>query len=117
MVTKEDVESFLSNFHSKVNVYGIVFRDDRQKNLETLAELEITPLYRETIILGLEYIDYVDGPIVETLYDLGDMWVFGKDIKGRSVYIKIAMGRPNSSTICISFHLAEGPLKYPFKQL
>lgn len=43
------------------------------------------------------------------------MWVFGKDIDGKEIYVKVAMGRPNTSTICISFHLAEHPLRYPFK--
>ena len=43
------------------------------------------------------------------------MKVFGKDIKGRDVYIKITMGMANCQTICISFHLAEHPLTYPFK--
>lgn len=28
---------------------------------------------------------------------------------------KVAIGEPSSKTICISFHLAEYPLKYAFK--
>jgi hypothetical protein len=43
------------------------------------------------------------------------MWVFGKDIKGREVYIKIMLGSNNCQTICISFHIAEHPLSYKFK--
>jgi hypothetical protein len=42
-------------------------------------------------------------------------WVFGKDVKGREIYIKIMLGAKNSQTICISFHIAEHPLKYPLK--
>ena len=45
----------------------------------------------------------------------GEMWVFGKDVKEREVYIKITLGYENGQTICISFHIAEHPLKYPFK--
>ena len=41
--------------------------------------------------------------------------VFGKDFDGKQLYIKIAMGSPNSKTICISFHIAEKPIKYKFK--
>ena len=43
------------------------------------------------------------------------MWVFGKDVKGREVHIKIMISNLNGQTICISFHLAEYPLNYPFK--
>ena len=46
---------------------------------------------------------------------LEDGTVFGKDVKGREVFIKITLGYENGQTICISFHLAEYPLKYPFK--
>ena len=114
-ITKQDVERFLANFHTKMTVFGIYFRDDRVKNLQALADLEIVGKYRETVIMGLEYSDYVQGPIGDTLNQIGEMWVFGKDIKGREVYIKINMGVPGSNTICISFHLAEFPLVYPFK--
>lgn len=98
-ITKQDVERFLANFHTKMKVFGIVFRDDREKNIQTLADLEIIGKYRETVIMGLEYLDYVEGPIGDTLNLMGEMWVFGKDIKGREVYIKISMGCPGSSTL------------------
>lgn len=115
MATKEEVELFLSSFKEKVKIYDIVFRDDRGKNLQTLAELDITPKYRKDVILKLKADDYSEGPIIDTLNRLGDMWVFGKDVKGREVYIKITMGLPSSSTICISFHLAEHRMSYPYK--
>ena len=40
---------------------------------------------------------------------------FALQMKGHGVYIKITFGQPNNSTICISFHIAEHPMKYPFK--
>ena len=43
------------------------------------------------------------------------MWVFGKEIKDEKVYIKISVGRPGLSVICISFHIAEFEMDYPFK--
>ena len=43
------------------------------------------------------------------------MWVVGKDVKGHEIYIKISLGRDNWQTICISFHIAEYRMKYPFK--
>lgn len=42
------------------------------------------------------------------------MWVFGKDVKSKDVYIKISMGISNSSAVCISFHIAERKIHYKF---
>lgn len=116
MATREEVERFINNFQSKLKVFQIIFRDDRGKNTQALAELEISPTYRETVIKEIVVEDYSEGPIVDTLNKYGEMWVFGKDVKKQEVYIKIALGHPNSSTICISFHKAERPIKYPFKK-
>ena len=115
MVTKQQVEDFLKRLKEKIKVFDIIYRDDRGKNLQTLATLEITPTYRKQVILNIEPEDYSEGPIVDTLNKMGEMWVFGKNVKGQEVYIKITLGLPNSSTICISFHIAEHPMTYPFK--
>ena len=115
MITKEEVQAFLNQFHTKMNIYGILYRDDRGKNQKTLEELEIVPSYRKVVIESLSVEDYIQGPVVDTLNYLGEMWVFGKDVKGREVYIKIMLGGVNCQTICISFHLAEHPLQYAFK--
>lgn len=115
MATKEQIEDFLKRLKEKIKVFDIIFRDDRGKNLQTLATLEITPVYRKQVVLSIEPKDYVEGPIVDTLNKMGEMWVFGKNVKGQEVYIKITLGQPNSSTICISFHIAEHPLNHPFK--
>ena len=82
-MTKEDVQSFLEQFHAKLKVFGIIYRDDRGKNQKALEELEIVPSFRKVIIENLKMEDYVEGPIIDTLNHLGEMWVFGKDVKGR----------------------------------
>ena len=115
MITKEEVQAFLNQFHAKMKIYGILYRDDRGKNQKTLEELEIVPSYRKVIIESLEVEDYVQGPVVDQLNRLGEMWVFGKDCRGQEIYIKISMGSPGSKTICISFHIAEHPMKYAFR--
>ncbi|MBP5566900.1 MAG: toxin [Bacteroidales bacterium] len=115
MVTIEEVKAFLSQFNIKAQVYGILFRDDRPKNAEAMLELDITKVQREVIVKSLVPQDYVEGPVIDKLNKQREMWVFGKDVKGREVYIKITLGYENGQTICISFHIAEHPLKYPFK--
>ena len=115
MVTIDEVKTFLDQFNIKAQIFGILFRDDRGKNKETLSLLDITPLQREVVVKSLLPEDYVEGPVVDVLNKQSEMWVFGKDVKGNEVYIKITMGYENGQTICISFHLAEHPLVYPFR--
>lgn len=116
MATKVDVEEFLGQFKVKMEIFGILFRNDRGKNIQTLADLNITELERLRIVKSIEIEDYSEGPIIDTLYKGTDMWVFGKDVKNQEVYIKITMGNQTQRTICISFHIAEHPMKYPFKE-
>jgi hypothetical protein len=51
----------------------------------------------------------------EKMYGGEDMWVFGKTIKKKEVYIKITIGPMGSSVICISFHMAQHKMNYPLK--
>lgn len=115
MATKKDVRTFLVEFKTKLRFWSIIYRDDRGKNTQALLELEITPNERTEIIKKIEIEDYSEGPLEDTLYGGSQMWVFGKMVKKRDVYIKITLGKPNNPTICISFHIAESPMNYPFK--
>jgi hypothetical protein len=116
MSTEEAVDSFLKNFKEKMSIWDVLFRDDRGKNAQTLAELEIRPIVRKEILNSIETKDYSEGPLEENLYGGAEMWIFGKNIKKKEIYIKITMGAFNSNVICISFHIAERKMHYPFKK-
>lgn len=116
IATLAEVERFLNDFHQKVKVFDILFWDERDKNAKTLTELGITAVERKEIVKTITVDDYSEGPIKNLLNRLGDLWVFGKDVNGQEVYIKISYGLPNRSTICVSFHIAEYPMKYPYKK-
>lgn len=115
MTNRHDVERFLADFKIKLGTHQILFRGDRAKNKETLLELEFrTPDVVRTI-KELKAEDYCQGPIDDTLNNINSMWVFGKEIKSKEVYIKITQGEFNKPVICISFHFSEHPLQYPLK--
>jgi len=115
MSTEAEVASFLKDFKEKMKFWDVLFRDDRGKNSQALIDLELRPVERKTILETLETKDYSDGPLEEKLYGGVDMWVFGKTIKKKEVYIKITMGAIGSNVICISFHLAQHKMNYPLK--
>jgi hypothetical protein len=116
MTAKAEVEQFLREFNLKMSIFQIVFEDERGKNAQTLMELELSVLKRKEIIAKLSPEDYSEGPIEDQMRGIQPLWVFGKIVKDHEVYIKITMGFKNSATICISFHIAEFPMCYPFKK-
>ncbi len=110
-----DVESFLKSFKEKLQIWDILYRDDRGKNAKTLLKLELPPFQRTEVLKNLDTKDYSEGPLADTLHSGPDMWVFGKTVHKQEIYIKISMGFPGASVICISVHIAEHPMKYPLK--
>lgn len=115
MAKVSEIQQFLSDFHVKMGIWDIVFRDDRGKNLQTLFDLEISRVDRKKIVESLKLSDYCEGPLEDILHGLSDMWVFGKMVKGKEIYIKITMGICGAQVVCISFHIAEHPLEYPHR--
>lgn len=110
----EEVEDFLREFKVKLKIWDILFYS-RDKNRQTLADLEITALYRKEIIENITSQDYSEGPLEEKMLQGAKMWVFGKTVKKKEVYIKITLGNENQPVVCISFHLAKHPMNYPLK--
>lgn len=116
MATKEEIEHFLRDFKYKLGFWGLLFRSDRDKNFRTLTALEYQVKDVKKELGELEVVHYSEGPTREILFNGADMWVFGKTIQKKEVYIKITMGHPIDKVICISFHFAEHTMKYPYKE-
>lgn len=76
-----------------MKIWDVLFRDDRGKNTQALVDLELRPIDRKAILEALETKDYSEGPLEEKLYGGAKMWVFGKTVKKKEVYIKITMGQ------------------------
>ena len=83
MATKDEVNGFLAQFHTKAKVFGITYFGGREKNMNTLAELGITAKFRNDIVRQLSTEDFYKGP---------------------------------EPAVCITFHIAERPITYPFKE-
>ena len=115
MVSKQEVEIYLKELKVKIEFFGILFFDDRGKNQQTLHDLEISPASRKETIRLLKVEDYSQGPLDEKMHGILPMWIFGKQVKNKEVYIKISKGLENNNAVCISFHIAEHPMNYPLK--
>jgi len=115
MAEKEEANRFLKEFKQKLAIWDVVFLNNRNKNIQALADLDINPAKRIEVLNNLTVDDFSEGPFEELIFGGSEMWVFGKQINGIEVYIKISMGRPNKATLCISFHLSEYKMNYPYK--
>ena len=114
-ISKSKIESFLTEFRTKMDVFDVIF-ENREKNIQALLDLEITSVRRKQYLRSLLVEDYISGPNADTNdKSRFPYWEFGKSIKNKDVYIKISLNKENKSVICISFHLAEFPLKYRYK--
>jgi hypothetical protein len=98
-----------------LKIWEIRIRDDRGKNSQALFSLEISPGERIRVIEGLVNTDYAEGPKADNLNAGSPLWVFGKMVKGRMIYIKISVGQINKPVLCISFHEAEHEMNFPLK--
>jgi hypothetical protein len=115
MANETDVASFLDIFRVKLQIWGLYYMSDRDKNFQTMLDLEFTSLLRRKIIDSIVLEDYCEGPKKDKLFKGSDMWVFGKSYREHEIYIKVTLGTENNKVVCISFHIAEHPLSYPFK--
>lgn len=113
--TPKDVLKYLDEYKECVlcNNFYVV---SRKKNNDCLIALGLTKDQRKEIILQLSVIDYIKGP--EADFDkAGSIWIFGKVIGGYEVYIKLKLIESENQKIakCLSFHIADYPMTYPFK--
>ena len=115
MATEEEVRAFLNDFKTKLSIWDVLYLDSRAKNTQALIDLDIRPIDRKSVLEGLGVTDFSEGPKADKMLGGSDMWIFGKSVNSKEVYIKITLGISGSSVICISFHIAEHTMNYPFK--
>jgi hypothetical protein len=117
--TIQEVASYLREIKlilqgSPSNDARFIIATVRGKNIETLSILEYDTEDVKNSILSLSSTDYSSGPTKDNAIK-GDLWVFGKIIKGREVYIKLKIQGDNryKQVSVLSFHFSEQRLQYP----
>ncbi len=111
----QQIRDFLLEFKEIVSKQGIYLVPRNETNA-TLGYLGLTRKIAKDIFLSLSVANYSKGPEEDTDRG-GELWIFGKEIKGEEVYIKLKVTSVNGSKIakCISFHIAVRALNYPFR--
>src|SRR5690606_2995550 len=89
----------------------------RGKNRQGLIDSGLTKKNFANEILILSLLDFSQGPKEDSRHP-GEYWVFGKKYLGKEFYIKLKIAETpdgHREALCISFHRAEWPLNYPFR--
>lgn len=79
-----------------------------------ILELSLQSIKEE--LRKITALDYSQGPLDDTIYGESSLWVFGRMIRGHEIYIKITLGKFNGDPLCISFHIAEHPMHFPYQE-
>jgi hypothetical protein len=113
---QKGINEFLRNFKKIATSGRGIDIVDRRKNLESLSKLEITKRNCREEILSLSVGDYCEGPKPDKDKP-GEIWEFGRKIRNKEVYIKLKIAQVGEEMIakCISFHVADHPLCFPFR--
>ena len=125
---KKDIKIFLEELKEILNnksfdidkeLIVIISKKSEEKEMfstyHTLQELEYDS---EDIVERLKELELKDYS--ETLFDKDDdkpplLFVFGKEINSRQVYIKIKIkGEAEKRVLCLSFHYAEREMHFPY---
>jgi hypothetical protein len=111
---KAEIQKFLKEFNRVWD--GTVIERLNTKNDNTLLKLGITPIQRANEVRKLTYKNYFNGPSADRSGRSGDIWEFGTRVKKEEIYIKLKIYQiqGNNRAKCISFHIAEKVIKYPF---
>lgn len=114
--TRRYLIHFLEEFKTLASE-GRIWITNRKDTFNTLVELGYTTKDLETLLLSLTVEDYYAGP-KQDIYRARDYyWEFGRVIKHQEYYIKIKIeqGERDERSVCLSFHRAERPMRFRFK--
>lgn len=114
--SQDEIAEFLKEFKRvAVKGRGLDIIPPPEKN-PTIVMLGLTEKNVKDEILRISVEDYCDGPL-EDKDKPGYLWAFGRTVYHCEIYIKLKLANVSGIGVakCISFHIAEFPMKYPYK--
>ena len=93
-------------------------KDANSKTGKCVSSLGFTASDILAVMKSLTVADYSDGPLADDKGRPHDLWVFGKRVQCGLVYIKFAVFYENGAVIgiCVSFHVPEYEMRFPYKE-
>jgi len=114
VIARHQVVLFLHLMKTAANTRFVFVR--RRENLEALARLGINRRHAQELVTRLTPVDYVKGPVPDHNNPGLEMWIFGLQVTGSEVYVKLQVIVDPTHCVCVSFHESERPMHYPFRE-
>ncbi len=124
---KREVEAFLDELHRLVgkedfdiNTDLILIRKKKQGNEQkfsthyTLLDLDYDAEDIVDRLKELKVEEYSETKIDKDDVNPPALFVFGKDINGRLIYIKLKIRDQKKQVLCVSFHYAKNRMEFPY---
>lgn len=119
-ISFEEVNRYLIRIKNAIAEDRFSFEGDRIKNRNSLSRAGIFAKHVKDQILLITYLDYFNGPEEEKdkHFPPGEVLFFGCNINNHEFFIKLKLFEEDDgeSCVCISFHIAEKPIIYPYKK-
>jgi hypothetical protein len=116
---RQEVVEFLTSFKTAMG-FGWFHFKNRQRNLQGLVDLGLSVDGAKEILAQLGVENYASGPEPEHDDPSRDVWIFGYELDGKEIYIKLRLApdtrnKELSRAVVWSFHRAERALRYPLR--
>ncbi len=121
MTKRDEVAEVLQAFKLSIEYCRCDFVPRSSRSIDQdLSDLNITRTQALEEICSLVPSSYCKGPEPDDLEPEKDIWIFGSEINGVQVYIKLRLIKPKRGGLprCAvwSFHKAEHPMSYPLRE-
>ena len=87
---------------------------NRATTIKTLAKFNLLPSQLKDILMGLTVEDYCEGPLPCLNIPDETVWIFGYNLATKELYIKLKATTKPPMALCISFHIAQRKMRFPY---
>ena len=119
----EEIREFLNKNDFDIDEEFVLIRSEKEESKEqystryTLNDMEIDREDVVEILKTLELKEYSETKLDRQETNPPFLFVFGKIINGKLIYIKTKIQKSNmEKVICVSFHYAERNMNFPYKK-
>lgn len=114
-----DIAEFLSAVKLAIGYERCLFRG-RPRTEQDLLELNLTRKLALAELYRLTPANYSSGPRPDDTDLSKEVWIFGLDLEGVEVYVKLRLNPTKPSEMpratVWSFHRADRPMRYPLRE-
>lgn len=116
--SRDEVEAFLANLRDSITAEPKRIRHlDRLETRAFLLDQGLNERNLFDLLTDLQVSEYSHGPELDDKGRPGEIWIFGINLNGIEVYVKIVQLTPppekGVTHFCLSFHEARYPMSFP----